>query len=76
MGFGALNSILKLSLLLFAANSAGYFIGSALYNLVGGPSGMLLWGLVYGLCLGAGIGALLHMAQGESATDLHRVTRI
>ena len=67
MGFGAFNSIIKLSLLLFAANSAGYFIGSALNNLVGGPSGMLLWGLVYGLCLGAGIGALLHMAQGDAA---------
>jgi hypothetical protein len=30
---------------------------------LGGKLGMLLWGVVYGLCLGAGIGAALHHAQ-------------
>jgi hypothetical protein len=62
-GFGVLRSILKLSVLLFVANSLGYFIGSALNESVGGKAGMLLWGAVYGLFLGAGIGAVLHLAQ-------------
>lgn len=62
-GFGALRSILKLALLLFVANSLGYFLGSALNDYFGGRAGMLLWGAVYGLFLGAGIGAVLQLAQ-------------
>ena len=62
-GFGALRSILKLALVLFVANSLGYFLGSALNDYFGGRAGMLLWGAVYGLFLGAGIGAVLQLAQ-------------
>ena len=62
-GFGASRSILKLAAVLFIANSLGYFIGSALNNYVGGSGGMLLWGFIYGLFLGAGLGAVLHLAQ-------------
>jgi hypothetical protein len=62
-GFGALRWILKLTVTLFIANSIGYFVGSALNEYVGGRSGMLLWGIVYGLFLGAGIGAALRWAQ-------------
>ena len=64
VGFGAPRLALKLSALLFVANSAGYFLGSALNDAFGGSTGMLLWGGVYGLCLGAGLGAALHLAQG------------
>jgi hypothetical protein len=62
-GFGAMRSVLKFSALLFIANSIGYFSGAMLNARVGGSTGMLLWGVVYGLCLGAGIGAVLHFAQ-------------
>jgi hypothetical protein len=62
-GFGAARRALNLSAVLFVANSAGYFIGSALNGAVGGRAGMLLWGAVYGLGLGAGLGAVLHLAQ-------------
>ena len=62
-GFGVMRSVLKFSALLFIANSIGYFIGAILNARVGGSTGMLLWGVVYGLCLGAGIGAVLHFAQ-------------
>jgi hypothetical protein len=62
-GFGALRSVMKLSVILFIANSLGYFAGSALNDFVGGKGGMLLWGILYGLCLGAGIGAVLRLAQ-------------
>jgi hypothetical protein len=63
IGFGAARSALKLSALLFLANSVGYFLGSALNNSVGGSAGMLLWGTAYGVFLGAGLGAILHLAQ-------------
>ena len=66
-GFGAARSTLKLSTILFAANSSGYFLGSALNETVGGRAGMLVWGAVYGLCLGAGLGAALHFAQARRA---------
>jgi hypothetical protein len=62
-GFETLRSTLKFALVLFVANSLGYFLGSALNNAVRGPGGMLLWGVAYGLFLGAGIGAVLHYAQ-------------
>ncbi len=62
-GFGAMRSVVKFSALLFVANSLGYFLGSALNDYFGGREGMLLWGAAYGLFLGAGIGAVLHMAQ-------------
>jgi hypothetical protein len=64
-GFGRLRATPKFSLILFVANSLGYFLGSALNDAVAGPTGMLLWGVVYGLFLGAGIGAVLHYAQVE-----------
>lgn len=67
VGFGAMRSVMKLSAILFIANSLGYFAGSAVNDYVGGKSGMLLWGILYGLCLGAGIGAVLRLAQAVSS---------
>jgi hypothetical protein len=64
LGFGAMRLVMKLSAILFVANSFGYFAGSALNDYVGGKGGMLLWGILYGLSLGAGIGAVLRLAQG------------
>jgi hypothetical protein len=66
-GFGVARSALNLSAALFVAHSVGYFLGSALNELVGGRAGMLLWGAAYGLCLGAGLGAALHLAQTRRA---------
>ena len=69
-GFGVMRSVLNLSAVLFVAHSAGYFLGSALNDSVGGRAGMLLWGAAYGLGLGAGLGAVLHLARARSAGDL------
>lgn len=55
--------VLYLSALLFVANSVGYFLGSAINDSLGGSAGMLLWGTIYGLCLGAGLGVLIHFTQ-------------
>lgn len=65
IAFGCARSALNLSAALFIANSLGYFLGSALNNSIGGRAGMLLWGTVYGLCLGAGLGAVLHNVQSR-----------
>ena len=65
LGFGSLKSIVKLSAVLFVTNSLGYFLGAALYDSLGRPVGMLLWGVVYGLSFGAGIGAALHLVQQQ-----------
>jgi hypothetical protein len=68
-GFGVVRSSLNLSAVLFVANSAGYFLGSALNNTIKGSTGMILWGCVYGLCLGAGLGAVLHSVQYRRAEE-------
>ena len=62
-GFKRMSSVPKFALILFVTNSIGYFLGSAVYQSVTGQAGMLLWGLAYGLFLGAGIGAVLHYSQ-------------
>jgi len=63
IGFRAMKTIAKLTLLLFVANSIGYFLGSALNESLGARLGMLSWGVCYGLFLGAGIGAALYLLQ-------------
>lgn len=65
-GFGVLRSAWKFAALLFVANWIGYFWGADLNDRFGARTGMLLWGVVYGLFLGAAIGAVLHLAQIES----------
>lgn len=67
------------SLILFALNSAGYFLGGQLFHWLLGPAGStifgglsrpgllivakLAWGFLYGLGFGAGIGYAFHAAQ-------------
>ena len=67
-GFGVIRSTLKFAAILFVANSVGYFLGLALNASFRGSTGMLLWGVAYGLFLGAGIGAVLHLAQSNTVT--------
>jgi hypothetical protein len=64
-GFRSLRSTIKLSALLFVSNCLGYFLGAALFESLSAPTGMLLFGVVYGLFFGAGIGAALHFVQRE-----------
>jgi len=67
LGFGSLRSIVKLSAVLFVSNSLGYFLGAALFQSLNAPTGMLLFGVVYGLFFGAGIGAALHLVQVDTS---------
>jgi len=66
-GFRVMRSAVKVALLLFVANSIGYFLGAWIYFSLRAPAGMLLWGVIYGFFLGGGIGAVLHYAQRERA---------
>lgn len=68
-GFRALRSIVKLSATLFVSNALGYFLGAAVFNSLLNGTGMLLFGVVYGLFFGAGIGAALHFAQLNAASE-------
>jgi len=70
-GFGALKSTLKVSAVIFVANALGYFIGAAVFDAYTNETGMLLFGLAYGLFFGAGIGAALHMVQHERSPTPH-----
>jgi hypothetical protein len=69
IGFGALRLTLRLAAIIFAGNSVGYFLGSAMNAYFGGSVGMLLWGAAYGLFLGGAIGAVLRLAQTVKSPD-------
>ena len=69
-GFRSLRSTVKLSAVLFVSNFLGYFLGAALFDSLSAPAGMLLFGAVYGLFFGAGIGAALQLAQQQRQPDI------
>ena len=63
VAFDARPTALKLIVLLCITNCAGYFLGAALFYSISGSIGMLLYGLVYGLFMGGGLGAALYLCQ-------------
>jgi len=65
-GFRTFRSTVKLSAVLFVSNTLGYFLGAALFDSLSEPIGMLLFGVVYGLFFGAGIGAALQLVQSDT----------
>jgi hypothetical protein len=71
LAFGVIKTFFTQLAVLFIANSAGYFLGESLYDSIRGETGMLLWGVIYGLCLGAGLGLSLYLAQGPLRAQLN-----
>jgi hypothetical protein len=62
--FGALGLFGRVLPWLLLGNLTGYFVGEAAWQgLDHAPHGMLLWGLIYGLAVGAGLGLSLHLLQ-------------
>lgn len=68
-GFRAFASLIKIAAVLFVANALGYFLGAAIFTSLLNETGMLLFGVVYGLFFGAGIGAALHFAQRGAVSE-------
>ncbi len=72
LAFGVIKTFFMQAALLFIANSAGYFLGGLLDYSIRGKTGMLLWGVIYGLCLGAGLGSSLYLAQTPLRNNLRK----
>lgn len=68
--FGVLRSAPLFGALLFVANSIAYFLGSLLFYSFSHDIGLLVWGPFYGFCVGAGLGAVLYIAQSRRAGGL------
>lgn len=80
--FGNMRPVVAASVVLFVANSIGYFSGGQLMQFLSGPQGArfftgltksqfgtmakLSWGLLYGLGFGAGFGYALHAFQAPT----------
>ena len=71
--FGVMKTFFAQAASLFIANSAGYFLGDLLNYSIGGKTGMLLWGGLYGLCLGAGLGLSIFLAQTPLREQLNKL---
>jgi len=65
VGFRSLRSTIKLSAVLFVSNFLGYFLGAAIFDSLSHTTGLLLFGPVYGLFFGAGIGTALRLVQQQ-----------
>lgn len=65
LGFRSLRSTVKLSAILFVSNFFGYFLGAAIFDSLSHVPGLLLFGIVYGLFFGAGIGTALRLVQQQ-----------
>jgi hypothetical protein len=73
LAFGVIKTFLAQTAALFISNSAGYFLGESLHHLIQGETGMLLWGVLYGLCMGAGLGLSIFLAQTPLREKLNKL---
>ena len=70
IAFGAPDSAGRAIPALVAGNLAGYFLGRWIWRSVPGPTGMLGWGIIYGVLFGLGLGYALYACQARVRTEL------
>jgi hypothetical protein len=70
LAFGVIKMFFTQAAALFIANSVGRFLGGRIHHSMYGKVGMLPWGTVYGLFLGAGLGLSLFLAQAPLRKQL------
>src|SRR5262249_38716649 len=76
LAFGVIKTFFTQAAALFIANSAGYFLGGLIHQSIRGAIGMLLWGVIYGLFLGAGLGLSIYLAQAPLRDQLKNLKPI
>lgn len=64
---GAMRNFLRVCIVLILTNTAGYFAGRIIWRTLGGEAGMILWGVLFGLGLGVGLGYTLHFCRASIA---------
>ena len=65
VGQGKARGFLSNCGVVFLFHTLGYFLGNEVYSQAPGSAGRLLWGAVYGLGFGAGLGYLLFQCQAH-----------
>ncbi len=73
--FGAREHLVKLMVIMFITHSAGYFIGTALFWKLRSEFGNLLYGAIYGIGVGLGLGYCLYLAQSAVRGRLDTLTQ-
>lgn len=71
--FDAPKAALPVGVVLFALNCAGYFLGGLVNNVLLEHHALvakLLWGVIYGLGFGAGLGLAFHLCQKQARAIL------
>jgi hypothetical protein len=74
LGLGNLAASPTLIAILFVANSAGYFLGGVVFYKMHSRLGMVAWGGIFGLFLGAGLGWAICLARPSRQVLRGRVT--
>ena len=64
--FGRTDKFLTVLLILFVGNSIGYFLGRLLNDSFQGRLGMLMWGVCFGIGLGAALGKVFYEIQSHA----------
>lgn len=70
VGFRQVREILRGALVLSVGHGLGYFAGDALNTAIGGPAGMVLWGVCHGIGYGAALGWLVGRLVAGRTVDV------
>ncbi|HUL50959.1 MAG TPA: hypothetical protein VLU94_00095 [Candidatus Nitrosotalea sp.] len=73
--FAAPGMVRKVVTALLISHGFGYFSGQLFYREFQGLPGILLWGVDYGFCFGAGIGYTIYYCQNDIRCRLEEISK-